>query len=74
MNILRRLPLSRLLLLCGIVVVVGIGATAIALAVGTGPTPPPKPLADALHDAATAPKVDGVNARIQFTNHLLEGA
>ncbi len=74
MNILRRLPLSRLLLLCGVVVAVGIGATALALAVGTGPTPPPKPLADAVHDALSAPKVDGVSARIQFTNHLLEGA
>ncbi len=74
MNILRRLPLSRLLLLCGVVVAVGIGATALALAVGTGPTPPPKPLADAVHDALSAPKVNGVSARIQFTNHLLEGA
>ncbi|HEV7937522.1 MAG TPA: hypothetical protein VGP18_05800 [Solirubrobacteraceae bacterium] len=74
MNILRRLPLSRLLLLCGVVVAVGIGATALALAVGTGPTPPPKPLADAVHDALAAPKLDGVSARIQFTNHLLEGA
>ncbi len=74
MNILRRLPLSRLLLLCGVVMAVGIGATALALAVGTGPTPPPKPLADALHEAVTAPKVDGMSARIEFTNHLLEGA
>jgi outer membrane lipoprotein-sorting protein len=73
-NILRRLPLSRLLLLCGVVVGVAVGATALALAVGTGPTPPPKPLADALHEALTAPKVDGMSARIQFTNHLLEGA
>jgi outer membrane lipoprotein-sorting protein len=71
---LRRLPLSRLLLLCGIVVAVGIGATALALAVDTGPTPPPKPLAEALHDALGAPKVDGVSARIQLTDHLLEGA
>jgi hypothetical protein len=74
MNILRHLPLSRLLLLCGVVVAVGIGATALALAVGTGPTPPPKPLADAIHDALAAPKVSGVSARIRFTNHLLEGA
>lgn len=74
MNILRRLPLSRLLLLCGVVVAVGIGATALALAVGTGPTPPPKPLPEALHEALAAPKVSGVSARIQFTNHLLEGA
>ncbi len=55
-NFLRRLPLSRLLLLCGVVVAVGIGATALALAGGTGPTPPPKPLADAVHDAFSAPR------------------
>ncbi|HTA14402.1 MAG TPA: hypothetical protein VK781_06040 [Solirubrobacteraceae bacterium] len=73
-NFLRRLSLSRLLLLCGVVVVVGIGATALALAVGSGPTPPPKPLAEAVHDALAAPRVSGVSARIQFTNHLLEGA
>jgi outer membrane lipoprotein-sorting protein len=73
-NILRRLPISRLLLLCGVVVAVGIGVTALALAVGTRPTPPPKPLADAVHDALSAPKANGVSARIQFTNHLLEGA
>lgn len=71
---LRRLPLSRLLLVCGLVVVLGISLTAIALALGTGPTPPPKPLADAVHDALVAPPVDGVSARVQLTDHLLEGA
>jgi outer membrane lipoprotein-sorting protein len=74
MNILRRLPISRLLLLCGVIVAVGIGATALALAVGTGPVPRSKPLADAVHDALSAPRVSGVSARIQFTNHLIEGA
>jgi outer membrane lipoprotein-sorting protein len=74
MNILRRLPLSRLLLLCGLVVAIGASATALALAVGGGPTPPPKPLAEALHDALAAPPVAGVSARIQLTDHLLEGA
>ena len=73
-NFLRRLPLSHLLLLCATVVVVGIGATALAGALGTGPVPPPKPLAQAVHDALAAPAVDGVSARIQLTDHLLEGA
>jgi outer membrane lipoprotein-sorting protein len=73
-NLLRRLPLSRLLLLCGLVLALGVSATAIALAVGTGPTPPPKPLADAVHDALSAPPVEGVSASIQLTDHLLEGA
>src|ERR1700679_609034 len=73
-NFLRRVPLSRLLLLCATVLAVGIGATALAVALGTGPVPPPKPLAQAVHDALQAPRVDGVSARIQLTDHLLEGA
>lgn len=73
-SVLRRLSFSRLLLLCGVIVAVVIGATALALAVSTGPTPPPKPLAEAVHDALSAPKVDGVTARVQLTNHLLEGS
>jgi outer membrane lipoprotein-sorting protein len=73
-NILRRLPLSRLLLLCGLVVAIGIGATALATAVGAGPTPPPKPLPEAVHDALAASPPAGVSARIQFSNHLVEGA
>ncbi len=71
---LRRLPISRLLLLCGVLIGVGVGATALATALGVGPTPQPKPLADAVHDALTAAPVEGVSAQIQLTNHLLEGA
>jgi outer membrane lipoprotein-sorting protein len=74
MNILRRLPLSRLLLLCGLTIALGVGATALALALGTGPTPPRKPLAQAIHDALGATEPNGVSASIQLTNHLLEGA
>lgn len=73
-NVLRRLPLAHLLLLCGTVVVVGIGLTALALALGNGPVPPPKPLAQAVQQALSSPPVQGVSARIQFTNHLLEGS
>jgi outer membrane lipoprotein-sorting protein len=62
------------LLACGVVAIVAIGATALALAVDSGPTPPPKPLADAIHDGLSAPKPTGVTARVQLTNHLLEGA
>ncbi len=75
--LLRRLPLSRLLLLCGLVVAIGISATAIAFALGTGPTPPPEPLADAVHGAlaeAHGQPIEGVSAQIKLTNHLLEGA
>jgi outer membrane lipoprotein-sorting protein len=78
-NLLRRLPLSRLLLLCATIVAVGIGATALATALSTGPTPPPKPLAEAVHDALAAGvggqvPSDGVSARIQFTDHLVEAS
>lgn len=77
MNILRRLPLSRLLLVCALVVAIGVSATAIAFAVDSGPTPPPRPLAEAVHSTlvgAQATKFEGVSASIQLTDHLLEGA
>ena len=74
MNFLRRISLTRLLLLCGIVVGVGIGATALASALGAGPTPAPKPLAQAIHDGLAAPAPEGISANIQLTDQLLEGA
>jgi outer membrane lipoprotein-sorting protein len=76
-NILRRLPLSRLLLLCGLVVAIGASATALAVALGAGPTPPPKPLAQAIHDAlatSSGAPIEGVSASVTWTDHLLEGA
>jgi outer membrane lipoprotein-sorting protein len=73
-NILRRLPLSRLLLLCGLVVAIGVSATALALAVDSGPVPESKPLAQAIHDALAGPSVEGVSASVTLTDHLLEGA
>jgi outer membrane lipoprotein-sorting protein len=76
-NILRRLPLSRLLLLCGLVLVIGVSATALAFALDSGPTPPAKPLADAIHDAladASGQPIEGVSASVTLTDHLLEGA
>jgi outer membrane lipoprotein-sorting protein len=73
-NILRRLPLSRVLLLCALVVALGASATAIAFALGSGPTPPPKPLAQAVHDALGAAPVEGVSASVKLTDHLLEGS
>jgi outer membrane lipoprotein-sorting protein len=76
-NILRRLPLSRLLLLCGLVVAIGVSATAIASALDSGATPPAKPLAQAVHDTlagAQGAHLEGLSANIQLTDHLLEGA
>jgi outer membrane lipoprotein-sorting protein len=77
MNILRRLPLSRLLLLCALVLVIGVSATALASALDSGPTPPAKPLAQAIHDALVGSggeSVQGVSANITLTDQLLEGA
>ena len=65
MNILRRLPLSRLLLLCGVVVAVGVCATALASALGTGPTPPAQ-AARARRSTTRSPArapVEGVSAQ-----------
>jgi outer membrane lipoprotein-sorting protein len=74
MNRLRLLPLSRLIALAVAVVAILAAGTAIAMGAlsGAGSKPPAKPLAQALHDAAAAPAVDGVTARISFTNHLID--
>ncbi len=71
---LRRIPTSRLLALLATVLVVLCGGAAIAVAAigGSGSTPPPKPLAQAVHDALAAPSVQGITARIAFTNHLVD--
>lgn len=74
MSFLRRLPLSRLLLLCVLVVAIGVSAAAIAFALGSGPTPPPKPLAEAIHDALGGRQLEGASANIKLTDNLLEGA
>ena len=51
-----------------------VAGTALALAATSGgPVPPKKPLANAVHDAITAPELQGVTARINFKNNLLSG-
>jgi len=73
MRFLRRISTRRLLALCASVVAAAVGGAAIAIAATAGgPVPAPKPLAQAIHDALTAPAVDGVSARISFTNHLID--
>jgi outer membrane lipoprotein-sorting protein len=71
-KLLRTLSTSRLLMLVAAIVVLAVGGAAIAVAAsgGSGPTPPPKPLADALHDSLAGPTLDGITARIKFTNKL----
>jgi outer membrane lipoprotein-sorting protein len=73
-NLFRRLPLSRLLMLCGLVVAIGVTATALASALSSRPKPPAKPLANAVHGALLAAPVEGVSANVKLTNHLIEGA
>jgi outer membrane lipoprotein-sorting protein len=69
------MPTRRLLAVIAGTLALIAGGTAIALAAGTsGPVPPPKPLAQAIHDAAAAPAVDGITAKIKFTNHLIDGS
>lgn len=75
MSALRRISTRRLLAICAITVAAAIGVTAAAMAVtGGGPKPQPKPLANAVHDALSAPAVPGVSARIEFTNHLVDAS
>jgi outer membrane lipoprotein-sorting protein len=76
MSLLRTLPTGRLLALLAAVVVIAAGGTAIALGAvgGGGPVPPAKPLARAVHDAVTAPEVNGITARITFTNKLIDSS
>ncbi len=73
MKFLRTVSTQRLLaILAGLIIAVA-GGTAIAVAAsGGGHTPPRESLAQALHQAATAPTVSGISARITFTNHLID--
>ena len=73
---LRRLPTARLLTLIAALFGALAAGTLVAVAAigGSGPTPPPKPLNTAIHDAVTAPPVDGVTARITLTNRLIDGS
>ncbi len=75
MSALRRISTRRLLAICAVTVAAAIGVTAAAMAMtGGGPKPQPKPLANAVHDALSAPAVPGVSARIEFTNHLVDAS
>jgi hypothetical protein len=73
MRFLRTISGPRLAALAASVVAIAGGGTAIAVAGSDGgPTPPPKPLARAVHDGLTAPEVQGITARVKFTNHLID--
>jgi outer membrane lipoprotein-sorting protein len=71
---LRRISTKQLALLCAAVLAVAGGGTALAVAATSGGTAPKQQaLANAVHDAATAPKQDGVTATFTYTNHLIDG-
>lgn len=75
MSFLRTASTRRLLAVLAAAAVVAAAGTAIALAAGGGgPVPPAKPLAGAVHDALAGPPVQGVTARVKFTNHLIDSA
>ncbi|MEA2411963.1 MAG: hypothetical protein QOC77_2524 [Thermoleophilaceae bacterium] len=73
MSFLRTISTGRLVAVCASATALAAGGTAIALgAAGGGPVPPAKPLANAVHDAATAPETQGITADVKFTNHLID--
>jgi outer membrane lipoprotein-sorting protein len=69
---LRRISTRQLLAVVAAVVALSACTAAIAIAAtGGGPTPPSMSLASAVREALSAPKVQGVSARVQFTDHLV---
>jgi outer membrane lipoprotein-sorting protein len=76
LRFLRTTSIARLLaFVVGAVCAAGAtAAIALAATSQSGSKPAPKPLAQAVHDALTAPSVPGVSARIKFTNHLIDSA
>jgi outer membrane lipoprotein-sorting protein len=75
MKFLRTAPTTRLLaMVAGVVAVIAAGTAIAVAAAGSGPVPPPKSLASAVHSALAAPQVQGVTARIKFTNHLIDSS
>ena len=72
MRRLRTTSTQRLTAILAAVVALALtAALAQAALSGSGDKPDPKPLDRAVHDAVTAPPVEGVSARITFTNGLL---
>jgi outer membrane lipoprotein-sorting protein len=73
MRFLRTVSTRRLLaMIVGFVSAVAAGTALALAATGNGPVPPAKPLPNAVHAALAAPQVQGITARISFTNHLID--
>jgi outer membrane lipoprotein-sorting protein len=61
-------------MIAGLVVAIA-GGTAIAVAASSGgPVPRREPLANAIRQALAAPTVNGISARVTFTNHLIDAS
>ncbi|HEX6020869.1 MAG TPA: hypothetical protein VFZ00_02655 [Solirubrobacter sp.] len=71
MRRLRTASTRRLVTIAAVLVAVVAGAGIAQAALNSAPKPDPKPLDRAVHDALNAPAVEGVTARIEFTNNLL---
>jgi outer membrane lipoprotein-sorting protein len=71
MRRLRTLPTRRLWAIVAAVAALAAGGGIAQAALGGSPKPAPKPLDRAVLDALRAPAVNGITARIRFTNGLL---
>jgi hypothetical protein len=72
MSRLRDVPRRRLYAIAATVAALAVtGGLAQAALKGSGPKPAPKPLVAAVLDALRAPKLEGISARIHFTNNLV---
>src|ERR1700722_723617 len=75
LRFLRTASTRRLLATIAGAIAVIAGGTAIAVAAtGSGPVPKAQPLAGAVHQALSAPKVTGISANISFTNNLIDSS
>jgi outer membrane lipoprotein-sorting protein len=71
-SFLRRASSKSLIALSGsLVALVAVGAVVASGSGGDAGTPPAKPLAQAIADSFAGPQLEGVSARINFTNKLL---
>jgi outer membrane lipoprotein-sorting protein len=71
MRRLRTASTRRLVTIVAVLVATVAAAGIAQAALNNSPKPDPKPLDQAIHDAVNAPPVDGITARVKFTNNLL---
>jgi outer membrane lipoprotein-sorting protein len=75
MRFLRTASTRRLLgVVAGLVVAIAAGTAIAVAATSGGSVPKSQPLANAVHQALSGPAVEGITARIKFTNHLISSS